>query len=163
MSAPKTKSIANGTKKSKVPTTSNSSVPVASVPAKASSGATSSRPDKAAYEAEQQKIKAEIDLLQEKLVCHISFYGLQLHVILKTAQTAVKEKISRVTKGGQGNERRTTLRAELDELRSRQSGNKTSRSKIFDQIKSLQDGIQKKVGTTVPTPVFSPLPCRRIL
>jgi hypothetical protein len=75
MSAPKTKSTANGTKKSKVPATSNGSVPVASVPAKAS-GATSSRPDKAAYEAEQQKIKAETDLLQEKLVRHHCFYEL---------------------------------------------------------------------------------------
>jgi hypothetical protein len=67
MSAPKTKSTANGTKKSKGPATSNSSAPVASVPAKAPGGI-SGKPDKAAYEAEQQKIKAEIDLLQEKLV-----------------------------------------------------------------------------------------------
>jgi len=57
----------------------------------------------------------------------------------------VKEKISLVTKGGSGNERRTTLRAELDELRSQQSGNKASRGKIFEQMKTLQEGIQKKV------------------
>jgi hypothetical protein len=67
MSAPKTKSIANGTNKSKGPATSNSSAPVASLPAKAP-GATSGKPDKAAYEAEQQRNKAEVDLLQEKLV-----------------------------------------------------------------------------------------------
>ncbi len=58
----------------------------------------------------------------------------------------MKEKISLVTRGGQGNEKRNALRAQLDELRSQQSGNKTSRSKIFEQIKTLQEGIQKKVG-----------------
>ena len=56
----------------------------------------------------------------------------------------MKEKISLATRGGQGNEKRNALRAQLDELRSQQSGNKTSRSKIFEQIKTLQDGIQKK-------------------
>ena len=61
----------------------------------------------------------------------------------------MKEKISLVTKGGLGNERRTTLRAELDELRSQQSGNKASRGKIFEQMKTLQEGIQKKVSTNI--------------
>jgi hypothetical protein len=59
----------------------------------------------------------------------------------------VKEKISLVTKGGSGNEKRNALRAQLDDLRSQQSGNKTSRNKIFEQMKALQEGIQKKVGT----------------
>ena len=67
----------------------------------------------------------------------------------------MKEKISLVTRGGQGNEKRNALRAQLDELRSQQSGNKTSRSKIFEQIKTLQDGIQKKVGTSVHILFFS--------
>jgi uncharacterized coiled-coil DUF342 family protein len=70
----------------------------------------------------------------------------------------VKEKISLVTKGGSGNEKRNALRAQLDELRSQQSGNKTSRSKIFDQIKTLQEGIQKKVGTSPKAPYVSPTP-----
>ncbi len=65
----------------------------------------------------------------------------------------MKEKISFVTKGGPGNERRTTLRAELDELRSQQSGNKASRGKIFDEIKTLQEGIQKKVSAFVLAPL----------
>jgi hypothetical protein len=61
----------------------------------------------------------------------------------------VKEKISLATKGGSGNEKRNALRSQLDELRSQQSGNKSSRSKIFDQIKALQEGIQKKAGTSL--------------
>ncbi len=67
----------------------------------------------------------------------------------------MKEKVSLATRGGQGNEKRNTLRTQLDELRSQQSGNKTSRNKIFEQMKTLQDGIQKKVGTFVQTLSFS--------
>ena len=61
----------------------------------------------------------------------------------------MKEKISLVTKGGLGNERRNTLRAELDDLRSQQSGNKASRSRIFEQMKTLQEGIQKKASVYI--------------
>ena len=61
----------------------------------------------------------------------------------------MKDKISLATKGGSGNEKRNALRAQLDDLRSQQSGNKTSGSKIFDQMKTLQEGIQKKVGTSL--------------
>ncbi|KAI9448202.1 hypothetical protein H4582DRAFT_1899176 [Lactarius indigo] len=122
MSAPKAKSVTNGTKKSKGPAATEGPTDVSHKAPVVTSG----KPDKAAYEAEQQRIRGEIDLVQGNL-------------------NTVKEKISIVTKGGSGNERRTTLRAELDELRSRQSGNKASRGKIFDQIKTLQEGIQKKV------------------
>ena len=75
----------------------------------------------------------------------------------------MKEKISLATRGGQGNEKRNALRAQLDELRSQQSGNKTSRGKIFEQIKTLQDGIQKKVGTSVHTPFVSVLHNQHLL
>lgn len=61
----------------------------------------------------------------------------------------MKEKISLATKGGSGNEKRNALRAQLDDLRSQQSGNKTSRSRIFEQMKTLQEGIQKKVSTSL--------------
>lgn len=40
------------------------------------------------------------------------------------------------------------LRSELDGLREQQSGNKASRSKVIDQVKALQDNIQKKVRLT---------------
>ncbi|KAG6873325.1 hypothetical protein C0995_000478 [Termitomyces sp. Mi166 len=85
------------------------------------------KPDKKAYDAEQEKLKKEIDALQVKL-------------------SAVKEKISLTAKsGGPVNERRAALRAELDAIRGQQSGNKSSRDKIRDQLKTFQDGIQKKI------------------
>lgn len=60
-------------------------------------------------------------------------------------QSAVKEKIGLASKSGPGNDRRNTLRTELDGIRDTQMSNKTSRGKIIEQIKALQDGIQKKV------------------
>ncbi|RPD67132.1 hypothetical protein L226DRAFT_608374 [Lentinus tigrinus ALCF2SS1-7] len=86
----------------------------------------SGKPDKALYEAEQNKIKAEIDALQVKL-------------------NAVREKIALSQKGGAGNERRNALRAELDGIRGQQSTSKLARGKVIEQLKSIQDGIQKKV------------------
>ncbi|OJT03737.1 hypothetical protein TRAPUB_5559 [Trametes pubescens] len=86
----------------------------------------SGRPDKALYDAEQNKIKAEIDALQVKL-------------------TAVKDKISLTSKSGPGGEKRNALKAELDGIRGQQSTNKLSRGKVFDQLKALQDGVQKKI------------------
>lgn len=68
---PKAKSTANGTKKSEGPITQDNS-PVASSPVLAPSSSSSGKPDKAAHDAEQQRIKGEIDALQEKLVCHVS-------------------------------------------------------------------------------------------
>ncbi|CDO75614.1 hypothetical protein BN946_scf184858.g54 [Trametes cinnabarina] len=84
------------------------------------------KPDKTLYDAEQNKIKAEIDAVQVKL-------------------TAVKEKIALTSRSGSGNERRNALKAELDSIRSHQSTNKLSRGKIHDQLKTIQDGIQKKI------------------
>ncbi|KAI9000982.1 hypothetical protein BD414DRAFT_430938, partial [Trametes punicea] len=84
------------------------------------------KPDKTLYDAEQNKIKAEIDAVQAKL-------------------SVVKEKISLTSKSGPGNERRNALRAELDSIRGQQSNNKLARGKVVDQLKTLQDGIQKKI------------------
>ncbi|KAI0796641.1 hypothetical protein C8Q75DRAFT_845999 [Abortiporus biennis] len=84
------------------------------------------RPDKKIYDSEQERIKKEIDAVQVKL-------------------NAVKDKINLAGRGGAGNEKRNALRAELDSIRNQQSFNKTARGKVFDQLKSLQDGIQKKV------------------
>lgn len=72
MSGPKAKSTANGTKKSEEPIVQDNSSPVASAPVLAPSSSSSSKPDKAAHDAELQRIKTEIDAMQEKLVCHIS-------------------------------------------------------------------------------------------
>jgi hypothetical protein len=69
MSGPKAKSAANGTKSSKGPTAQDES---AATPSAALPTPISGKPDKAAYDAEQQRIKADIDLVQEKLVRHVS-------------------------------------------------------------------------------------------
>ena len=64
MSAPKVKSATNGTKKSKGPIATDSPTDVSHQAPVVTSG----KPDKAAYEAEQQRIRAEIDSVQGNLV-----------------------------------------------------------------------------------------------
>jgi hypothetical protein len=49
------------------------------------------------------------------------------------------------SKNGAGNDRRTALRAELDTLRAKQTSGKTSRTKLFEQVKIIQEGVEKKV------------------
>ncbi|KIJ20027.1 hypothetical protein PAXINDRAFT_107699 [Paxillus involutus ATCC 200175] len=130
MPAQKTKSApADGSASSKgARATPTSTVPPSPVskPVEADGSTTGlARPDKHAHDAEQERIKSEIDSLQVKF-------------------SAVREKISLATKSSPGNDRRTTLRAELDGIRDQQSSYKTSRGKTLDQLKALQDGIQKK-------------------
>ncbi len=87
MSGPKAKSTANGTKKSKGSTTegNSNSTPVANAPVLAPSSSSSGKPDKAAHDAELQRIKAEVDALQEKLVRRIS----RLCLLLLTAVVSI--------------------------------------------------------------------------
>ncbi|KAG6817414.1 hypothetical protein H0H87_009059 [Tephrocybe sp. NHM501043] len=129
----KTASATNGAvPKGKAPSVaSGTSTPVSTTDKKDTADALASfaggKPDEKAYDAEQDKIKKEIDALQAKL-------------------SIVKDKISLTTKSGApGNDRRTALRAELDSIRGQQSSNKLSRGKILDQVKAIQDGIQKKI------------------
>ncbi|KAL7282434.1 hypothetical protein ACG7TL_003905 [Trametes sanguinea] len=100
------------------------------------------KPDKTLYDAEQNKIKAEIDAVQVKLLAALPSEAVEL---ISPAQTAVKEKIALTSKSGPGSERRNALKAELDSIRGQQSTNKLSRGKIHDQLKTIQDGIQKKL------------------
>ncbi|KAG9049809.1 hypothetical protein FS837_008992 [Tulasnella sp. UAMH 9824] len=91
-------------------------------------GASGSRkPDAAAYNAEQEEIKKEIDALGAKL-------------------SAVKEKIALATKSGSGNDKRTQLKAELDRIRSEQGDIKGGREKLLGQVKSIEEDIKKKVS-----------------
>jgi len=110
--------------------TSGTATPVSTVDKKDTSDHLASlaagKPDKKLYDAEQDRIKLEIDALQVKL-------------------SAVRDKISLATKSNSSNDRRSTLRAELDSIRNQQSSNKASRSKVLEQIKGLQDSIQKKI------------------
>jgi hypothetical protein len=112
----------------------------------------SSRPDSTTYDAEQKQIKTEIDILQ-KLVRCVLFLSLLNVVIPNNIQASVKEKISNLAL--ERGKRQTTLRDRLEDLQSQHSSNETSRNEVIYQIEALQDGIQKKVGTAVQTPLFT--------
>ncbi|KAH7343805.1 hypothetical protein B0J17DRAFT_713960 [Rhizoctonia solani] len=84
------------------------------------------RPDQAAFNAQQDALKKEMETVQAQL-------------------SAVKEKIASLGKGGPANERRNELKAELDTLRSQQAGTKADRSRILDELKALQEANQKKI------------------
>lgn len=85
----------------------------------------SGKPEKSVYDAEQNKIKAEIDVVQARL-------------------NVVKDKLSG-GKGGPAQERRKQILDELAEIRNAQGNIKQNRDKVRDQLKNLQDGIQKKI------------------
>lgn len=59
-------------------------------------------------------------------------------------QSAVKKNIS-LAKGDSSNDKRWEIQGELDEIRNQQSDNKLNRGKVIDQLKTLQEGIRKKV------------------
>ncbi|KZT62977.1 hypothetical protein CALCODRAFT_489526 [Calocera cornea HHB12733] len=84
------------------------------------------RPDQAAYNAEQEKYKAEIAAAQEQL-------------------NAVRQKLGGGGKDGPQAERRQALRKEQDGLRDQQAKIKDSRGKILSQIKASGDIITKKI------------------
>ncbi|KAF8639739.1 hypothetical protein AX17_001001 [Amanita inopinata Kibby_2008] len=84
------------------------------------------RPDRKVYDEEQERIKAEIDGLQTRL-------------------SAVREKLRLVTKPDANSERENWLRAELDKIRERQSSNKQSRFQTVEQLRSMEENVQKKV------------------
>ncbi|KAG1892445.1 hypothetical protein F4604DRAFT_1672457 [Suillus subluteus] len=132
MPAPKSKSSAsNGTAKiHSAKVTPDSTVPSSPAPSKIDLGGPaatgSGKPDKAAHDAEQERIRTEIDGLQTKLA-------------------AVREKISSANQPSTGNDKRAALKAELDSIRSQQSSNKLNRGKTHEQLKAIQEGIQKKI------------------
>ncbi|EKM80277.1 hypothetical protein AGABI1DRAFT_113480 [Agaricus bisporus var. burnettii JB137-S8] len=84
------------------------------------------KPDKQAHEKDQDRIKAEIDALQ-------------------LSMNAVREKINLATQGNAGNEKRNKLKAELDGIREQQSSKKLNRGQLLEQVKSLQENLQKKI------------------
>ncbi|KAF8165339.1 hypothetical protein B0H34DRAFT_762478 [Crassisporium funariophilum] len=126
----KTTSNGNGHAKGKAASTSGTVTPVSTTDKKDTSEVLATfaggKPDKKAYDDEQNKLKSEIDTLQAKL-------------------SSVRDKISLATQSGPGNDRRNALRAELDGIRAQQSTNKNSRGKTLDQIKAIQEGIQRKI------------------
>ncbi|BGP41768.1 multicopy suppressor of BFA (Brefeldin A) [Rhodotorula kratochvilovae] len=88
---------------------------------------TGGRPDKAAYDAEQDALRAEIDALQAK-------------------SNDLRNKISASSnKGGPDHERKLAVRKELDALRGEQARLKGGRGKTLDQLRTLQDAMNKKI------------------
>lgn len=85
----------------------------------------SSKPDQAVFNKEQDALKVQIDAAQAKLA-------------------AVRAKIDGLGKGGPGAQRRKELQGQLDEIRSAQGNVKANRSKIFEQIKALNESSQAK-------------------
>ncbi|KAG8906131.1 hypothetical protein FRB99_007521 [Tulasnella sp. 403] len=86
-----------------------------------------SKPDQAAYNAEQEDIKKQMEEANKRLA-------------------AVKEKIARATDSGFGDERVAQLKFELEVIREQQGDAKSSREKTLSQVKSLQENIQRKVS-----------------
>ena len=155
MPAPVAKSKSTGSSgKGKTPASTNgTTTPVSTAPSEkktisdASAPTAGGKPDKSKFDAEQQRLKTEIDALQLKLVgvswvSPVKSLELNVHVC---DQSAVRDKISLATKGGSGNEKRNALKAELDSIRDQQSSNKLSRGKILDQVKSYNESISKRV------------------
>ncbi|GAA6048548.1 hypothetical protein JCM3770_006547 [Rhodotorula araucariae] len=97
------------------------------VEAKPKDESTGGRPDKAAYDAEQDALRAEIEALQAKA-------------------NDIRNKISASSsRGGPDYERKLALRQELDALRGEQARLKGGRGKTLDQLKTLQDAMNKKI------------------
>lgn len=83
MSAPKAKSVTNGTKKPKGPTATDSPTDATLKAPVVISG----KPDKAAYEAEQQRIRTEIDVVQGNLVrSHVGRFAISDLTLLHRMQ-----------------------------------------------------------------------------
>jgi len=59
-------------------------------------------------------------------------------------QDAVKARIQ-LTQAPGGNDRRSQIKAEMDSLRGEQGSFKQTRQKTFDEMKRLQEGVQKKI------------------
>ncbi|KAJ7068281.1 hypothetical protein C8F01DRAFT_601853 [Mycena amicta] len=123
--APKAKKTpaADGEAKGAAPSTNGTTTPAEK---KDTSDVQAGKPDKKVFDAEQDRLKADIDALQAKL-------------------SAVRDKIGLATKSGPGNDRRKALLAELDSIRGQQSQTKSSRSKVLDQVKTINDSIAKRI------------------
>jgi len=148
MAASKTKTASSGSvSKDKVASTSGTTTPATTFGEKDTSDLVAfvagGKPDKKLYDIEQARIKGEIDTLQAKLVSKF-LWSLQ-PIFMDRRQSTVRDKITLATKSGPGNDRRNALRTELDGIREQQSTNKNSRGKQMEQIKAIQENIQKKV------------------
>ncbi|WVF68614.1 hypothetical protein IAT40_003384 [Kwoniella sp. CBS 6097] len=117
---------------SQKPTKANGSAPAAASSAgaatKSSSGGAAgqlAKPDQKAYNAEQDELNKQIAEVKSKV-------------------EAIRARIS-LTQAPQSGDRRSELKAEMDALRGAQAKNKGDRGKLFDEMKRLQESVQKKI------------------
>lgn len=68
----------------------------------------------------------------------------ELRLEAKLSQDAIRSRIS-LSQAPGGNDRRTQIKAELDSLRAEQGNFKANRQKTFDEMKRLQENVQKKI------------------
>ncbi|KWU43483.1 hypothetical protein RHOSPDRAFT_19483 [Rhodotorula sp. JG-1b] len=100
---------------------------VVDVKSKDEASSSNGRPDKAKYDAEQDDLRSQIDAVQAKL-------------------NDLKNKISASSnRGGPDHERKVAIRKELDTLRGEQARMKGGRGKTLDQLKNMQEAMNKKV------------------
>ncbi|GAA6015531.1 hypothetical protein JCM11491_004384 [Sporobolomyces phaffii] len=86
------------------------------------------RPDKSAYDNEQDELRKQIDTLQTKL-------------------NDIKNKISTSSiKGGPHHERKIELRKQLDEVRNDQQKIRGGRGKTVEQLGAMQEQLKKKIS-----------------
>lgn len=68
----------------------------------------------------------------------------KVHAIGADSQDAVRSRIS-LSQAPAGNDRRSQLKAEMDSLRGEQGKFKTERNKLFDELRRIQDSMNKKI------------------
>ncbi|WWC93000.1 uncharacterized protein L201_007964 [Kwoniella dendrophila CBS 6074] len=90
-----------------------------------STGSQLSKPDQSKYNAEQEDLNKQIAEVKSKL-------------------DAIRSRIS-LTQAPTTGDRRSEIKSELDSLRTEQSKFKTDRNKLFDELKRLQESVQKKI------------------
>ena len=100
--------------------------------------------------AEQDDLRSQIDAVQAKLVrlavSTRATRDLQHVLTLAIVQNDLKNKISASSnRGGPDHERKVAIRKELDTLRGEQARMKGGRGKTLDQLKNMQEAMNKKV------------------
>ncbi|KAJ9092711.1 hypothetical protein QFC19_008636 [Naganishia cerealis] len=108
------------------PTASLKPSPAAAKADKPAAASKLSKPDQSAYHQEQDDLNKEIDGVKAQL-------------------NDVRSKLALLHAPQSENDRRSVIKAELDQLQAQQRDAKGDRTKLFDQLKRLQDSIATKV------------------
>jgi len=95
------------------------------------------KPDPTKYNAEQEEHNKEIAGVKAKLVSLSCMRGAD-------QQDAIRSRIS-LTQAPTSNDRRSQLKAEMDDLRGEQGKFKADRGRTLDEMKRLQEGVGRKI------------------